>query len=101
MGTRSRMCHGGWEVWVHGVSAIICMSKLITVRSIFHIMCVVEIIYIYIYTYTYTLCNTIQKYGFCSYRYRSLLYDYYINIFRNVCSNSQLITAWTPARKIP
>jgi len=23
VGTRSRMCHGGWEVWVHGVSAII------------------------------------------------------------------------------
>jgi len=33
-GTRSRMCHGGWEVWVHGVSAIICMSKLIIVRSV-------------------------------------------------------------------
>ena len=27
--TRSRMCHGGWEVWVHGVSAIICISELI------------------------------------------------------------------------
>jgi len=24
VGTRSRVCHGGWEVWVHGVSAIIC-----------------------------------------------------------------------------
>jgi len=24
VGTRSRMCHGDWEVWVHGVSAIIC-----------------------------------------------------------------------------
>ena len=23
MGTRSRMCHGGWEVWVRGLSAII------------------------------------------------------------------------------
>ena len=21
MGTRSRMCHGGWEVWVHGGAA--------------------------------------------------------------------------------
>jgi len=31
--TRSRMGHGGWEVWVHRVSAIICMSKLIIVRS--------------------------------------------------------------------
>ena len=27
------MCHGGWEVWVRGVSAIICMSKLIIVGS--------------------------------------------------------------------
>jgi len=24
VGTRSRMCHGGWVVWVHGVPAIIC-----------------------------------------------------------------------------
>ena len=32
MDTRSRMCHGGWEVWVHGVSAIICISELIIVR---------------------------------------------------------------------
>ena len=31
--TRSRMYHGGWEVWVHVVSAIISMSKLIIVRS--------------------------------------------------------------------
>jgi hypothetical protein len=22
VGTRSRMCHGGWEVWVRGVSAV-------------------------------------------------------------------------------
>ena len=28
MGTRFRMCHGGWEVCVHGVSVIIYMSKL-------------------------------------------------------------------------
>ena len=33
VGTRSRTCHGGWEVWVHGVSTIICLSKLIIVRS--------------------------------------------------------------------
>jgi len=31
--TRSRMCHRGWEVWVHGISAIICISELIIVRS--------------------------------------------------------------------
>jgi len=29
--TRSRMCHGGWEVWVHRVSAIIYISELIIV----------------------------------------------------------------------
>jgi len=61
VGTRSRMCHGGWEVWVHGVSAIICMSKLITVRSIFHIMCVVEIIYIYIYILIHIHCAILYK----------------------------------------
>jgi len=33
VGTRSHMCHGGWEVWVLGVSAIICMSKLTVGRS--------------------------------------------------------------------
>jgi len=32
-GKRTRRCHGVWEVWVHWVSAIICMSKLIIVRS--------------------------------------------------------------------
>jgi len=24
VGARSRMCYGGWEVWVHGDSIIIC-----------------------------------------------------------------------------
>jgi len=24
VGTRSRMCYGEWEVWVHGDSVIIC-----------------------------------------------------------------------------
>ena len=24
VGTRSHVCHGGWEVWLLGVSAIIC-----------------------------------------------------------------------------
>jgi len=29
VGTRFRMCHGGWEVWLHGVSAIIqCGPKV-------------------------------------------------------------------------
>ena len=31
---RSRMCHGGWEVWVHVVSTIICISELIIVKSV-------------------------------------------------------------------
>ena len=55
MGTRSRMCHGGWEVWVHGVSAIICMSNLIIVRSmVSHYVCCRNYMYIYIYIYIYT-----------------------------------------------
>jgi hypothetical protein len=57
------MFHGGWEVWVHGVSAIICISELIIVRSmVSYIMCVVEIlyvcVYIYIYIYTHTYIHT-------------------------------------------
>ena len=82
MVTRSLTCHGGWEGWVHGVSAIICMSKLIIVRSmVLYCVCCRNYVYIYIYiyiylSYTYTMCNTIQKYGFCSYRYR------FINLFK-------------------
>jgi len=57
-------------VCVHGVSAIICMSKLI-IGLHYHIMCFVEIIYIYL-SYTYSMCNTIQVYGFCSYRFINL-----------------------------
>ena len=34
VGTRSHMCRGGWEVWVHGVTAIISMSMLIIIKSI-------------------------------------------------------------------
>ena len=34
MDTRSRICHGDWEVWVHGVSAIICISELMIVRPV-------------------------------------------------------------------
>ena len=33
MGTRFRMCHGAWGVWVNGVYAIICIYELIIVRS--------------------------------------------------------------------
>jgi len=50
VGTRSSMCHGGWEVWVHGFSAIICMSKLIIVRSmVSYCVCCRNYMYIYIY----------------------------------------------------
>ena len=52
MRTRSRMCHGGWKVWVHGVTAIIGVSKLIIVRSMvsYYVCCrnYMYIIYIYI-----------------------------------------------------
>ena len=72
MDTRSRMCHGGWEVWVHGVYAIICICELI-IGLWYHYMCVVEIICTYIYlSCTYAMCNTKQEYGFCSYNYRCL-----------------------------
>jgi len=57
--TRSRMCHGGWEVWVHVLSAIIFMSDLVIVRSmVSYYVCCRNYIYIYL-SYTYTMCNTI------------------------------------------
>ena len=59
MDTRSRMCHGGWEVWVHVLSAIIFMSDLVIVRSmVSYYVCCRNYIYIYL-SYTYTMCNTI------------------------------------------
>jgi len=73
--TRSFMCHGGWEVWVHGFSVIICVSELTIVRSMVpYYVCCINYMYIYIYlSYTFTMCNTIQEYGFCSYSYRLII----------------------------
>jgi len=46
---RDLVCHGGSKVWVHGVSAIICMSKLIIVRSMLpYYVCCRNYMYIYI-----------------------------------------------------
>jgi len=40
---------GGWEVWVHGVSAIICISELIIVRAVVsYYVCCRNYMYIYI-----------------------------------------------------
>ena len=33
VGTSSRMCHGVWKVWVHGVSAIICIPEILHVPT--------------------------------------------------------------------
>ena len=63
--TRSRMCHGGWEVWVRLVSANICISELIIVRSmVSYYVCCRNYIYIYIYIHT------------CIYIYLSYTYCY-------------------------
>ena len=60
MGTRSHMCHGGWEVWVHGVYAIICMSKLIPVRSmVSYYVCCGN--YIYIYRVSHEECARLRE----------------------------------------
>ena len=57
VGTRSRMCLGSWEVWVHGVSATIYIyiyiyiyiSELITIRSmVSYYVCCRNYMYIYI-----------------------------------------------------
>ena len=53
MDARSRMCHGGWEVWVHGVSASVCISELIIVGSMVS-YCVCCRNYMYTHTHTHT-----------------------------------------------
>ena len=60
---RARMCHGGWEVWVHGVSAIICISEIITVRSMVSYYVCRSCMYTIYLSYTYVLCSNIQEYG--------------------------------------
>ena len=41
---RSRMCHRGLEVWLHGGTVLLyVMSKLILLGLWYHIMCVVEL----------------------------------------------------------
>jgi len=50
---------GGWEVWVHGVSAIICISELIIVRAVvsYYVCCrnymYIHILILYIYDVHY------------------------------------------------
>ena len=53
MGTRSRMCHRGWVVWVHGGTAVICYVYVIIFRSILYIY---NILYIYSVQY-HTKCS--------------------------------------------
>jgi len=51
VGTRSRMCHGGWEVWVHGGTLLlyVCISELIIVRFLVsYCVCCRKDMYIYI-----------------------------------------------------
>ena len=52
------MCHGGWEVWVHGGSAIVCISELIMVRSmVSYYVCCRNYMCIYIYIYLSYMYN--------------------------------------------
>jgi len=59
VGTRSRMCHGGWEECVHGVSAIMFYVYVNIVRSVVsHYMCCRNYMYkhiliLYIYKVQY------------------------------------------------
>jgi len=72
VGTRSCMCHGGWEVWAHwgggGFMPLYVMFKLIYLGLWCHILCVVELYYIY--SCTYTMYNT--NCGFYSYSLGSI-----------------------------
>ena len=64
--TRSRMCYGGGEVWVHGDAAILYMSRLIQLGLRYHVM-FVEIICTYILIlYIYSV-QYYTKYGIYSY----------------------------------
>ena len=78
--TRTLMCHGSWELWVHGVSAIICMPKLIIVMSMvsYYVCCRMIRTYIYL-SYTYKMCNNIQECGFCN-----------VNKNPNICNSMQI-----------
>ena len=52
-------------------------------------MCDVEIICTYIYLqYTYTMCNTIQEYRFCSYRFINLFKLLYFTFILNQVKHS-------------
>ena len=64
MGARSHMCHGGWEVCVHGDAAIICVSKLIIVRSKVYYVCCRNYMYIYIYILIHIQCAISYKMWF-------------------------------------
>ena len=56
---------------------LLLYGMLIWLGLWYHFVCFVEIICTNIYlSYTYTVCNTIQKYGFCSYSCR------FINLFK-------------------
>jgi len=78
VGTRSHMCHGGWELRVHGVSAIICMFKLIKVRSMvsYYVCCRMICTYIYL-SYAYKMRNIIQNMVFVVPDIGSLIYFMY------------------------
>jgi len=60
VGTRFCMCHGVWEVWVQGLTDIVCISELLIYGSVlsYSLCCrnyMYTYIYIYIYIYTYPI----------------------------------------------
>jgi len=62
VGTKSCICHRGWEVWVYGVSGIICISELIIVRSMVSYYVCCGITYIDILIYILIQCKILYKY---------------------------------------
>jgi len=66
VGTRSHMCHGGWEVWVHGVTAIMYISVNNSYVYVSYYVCGTSVYTKYL-SYTYALCYNIQEYGICSF----------------------------------
>jgi hypothetical protein len=65
--TRSRMSHGGWEVWVYGGTVLLYYVEINTVRSMvsYYVCCRMICTYILI-LYIYTMCKYHTECGFYS-----------------------------------
>ena len=72
------MCYGGWDVWVHGDSILICYVYVNIVGfTVPYYVCrnymYIYNLNVYIYIYIHPECNANTKMWYCSYsRYNNL-----------------------------